>query len=61
MIRIANSILHYGKILTLEETIQKINSVTKEEVIRIANEILIDKELATITLGSKNKSVNKAA
>lgn len=61
MIRIANSILHYGKILTLEETIQKINSVTKEEVIRIANEILNDKELVTITLGSKNKSVNKAA
>jgi len=61
MIRIANSILHYGKILTLEETIQKINSVTKEEVIHIANEILNDKELVTITLGSKNKSVNKAA
>lgn len=61
MIRIANSILHYGKILTLEETIQKINSVTREEVIRIANEILNDNELVTITLGSKNKSVNKAA
>lgn len=61
MIRLANSILHYGKVLTLEESIQKIESVTKDELIQIANEVLNEKELITITLGSKNKSINKAA
>lgn len=61
MIRLANSILHYGKILSFEETIKKIESVSKEELIQIANEVLSEKELVTITLGSKNKSINKAA
>lgn len=61
MIRLANSILHYGKVLTLEETIKKIDSVTKDELIQVANEVLSQKELITITLGSKNKSINKAA
>jgi predicted Zn-dependent peptidase len=59
MIRLANSILHYGKVLTLEETIKKIDSVTKDELIQVANEVLSQKEL--ITIGSKNKSINKAA
>lgn len=61
MIRLANSILHYGRVLTLEESIQKIESVTKDELIQIADEVLNEKELITITLGSKNKSINKAA
>ncbi|WP_337872090.1 pitrilysin family protein [Ignavibacterium sp.] len=61
MIRLANSILHYGKVLTVEESIQKIESVTKDDIIQIANEVLNEKELITITLGSKNKSINKAA
>ncbi|MCX8105557.1 MAG: insulinase family protein [Ignavibacterium album] len=61
MIRLANSILHFGKILSLEETIKKIDSVTKEELIEIAKEVLSSKELITITLGTKNKSINKAA
>ncbi|MFN3695523.1 MAG: M16 family metallopeptidase, partial [Ignavibacterium sp.] len=61
MIRLANSILHYGKILSLEEIIKKIDSVTKDEITEIAKEVLSEKELITITLGSKNKSINKAA
>ncbi len=61
MIRLANSILHYGKILSIEEIIKKIDSVTKDEIIEIANEVLSQKEIVTITLGSKNKSINKAA
>lgn len=61
MIRLANSILHYGKVLSVEETIKKINSVTNEEIIEIAREVLSENELITITLGSKNKSINKAA
>ncbi len=61
MIRLANSILHYGKILSLEEIVAKIDSVTKDEIKEIAKEVLAEKELVTITLGSKNKSINKAA
>lgn len=61
MIRLANSILHYGKILSLEETIKKIDSITKDDLIEIAREVLSSKELITITLGTKNKSINKAA
>lgn len=61
MIRLANSILHYGKILSIEETIRKIDNITKESLIEIAQEVLSSKELMTITLGSKNKSINKAA
>lgn len=61
MIRLANSILHYGKILSLEETIRRIDGITKENLIEIAEEVLSSKELITITLGSKNKSINYAA
>ncbi len=61
MIRLANSLLHYGKILNIEETIAKIESVSKEDLISIAGEVLSEKELVTIILGSKNKSLNKAA
>lgn len=61
MIRLANSILHYGKVLTLEESIHKIESVTKDDIIQIAKEVLNEKEIVTITLGSKNKSIYKAA
>jgi predicted Zn-dependent peptidase len=61
MIRLANSILHYGKILSLEETIRRIDGITKENLIEIAGEVLSSKELITITLGSKNKSINYAA
>lgn len=61
MIRMATSILNYGRLVPVEEMMQKIESITIQDILRIANEVFDESGLTTITIKSKDKSVKKAA
>jgi predicted Zn-dependent peptidase len=61
MIRLANSILHYGKIVPIDEVLEKINKVSSEEILILANEVLNESTLSKIVICSKDNLVKKAA
>jgi predicted Zn-dependent peptidase len=61
MIRLANSLLHYGKIVPIEDILIKIDSVTSEDIQKLSNEVLNESTLSKIIIRSKDNSVNKAA
>jgi predicted Zn-dependent peptidase len=61
MIRMATSILNYGRLVPVEEMMQKIESVSSHDIQCIANEILDESGLTTITIKSSDKSIKKAA
>lgn len=61
MVRLANSIFHYGRVIPIEELLSKIDSVTIEEIINLSNEVLNESTLSKIIIRSKNKSIKKAA
>jgi predicted Zn-dependent peptidase len=61
MIRLANSLLHYGKIVPIEDILNKIDSVTSEDMQKLSNEVLNESALSKIIIKSKDNSVNKAA
>lgn len=61
MIRMATSILNYGRLIPVEELMSKIESVTNDDIIRVANEMLDESKLTTIIIRSSDKTVKKAA
>lgn len=61
MIRLANSILHYGKVIPIEEALNKINSVTIEDIFNISKEVFDEKKLSKIIICSKDNLNKKAA
>ena len=61
MIRLANSILHYGSVLPLEDLLVKIDSVTAEDLLKLSKEVLDENTLSRIIICSKDNSINKAA
>mgnify|MGYP005848084341 CR=1 FL=1 len=61
MIRLANSIYHYGKIISIEEILSKIDSVSSEEIQKLATEVLDESTLSKIVIRSKNNTIKKAA
>lgn len=61
MIRLANSLLHYGKIVPIEEILNKIDSVTSEDIQKLSNEVLNESTLSKIIICSKDNSIKKAA
>jgi len=61
MIRLANSLLHYGKIVPIEEILIKIDSVTSEDIQKLSNEVLNESTLSKIIICSKDNSIKKAA
>lgn len=61
MIRIANSILHYGKIIPIEDLLSKIDSVSAEDLLKISKEVLDENTLSRIVICSKDNLINKAA
>jgi len=54
MIRIANSILYFNRIVSLDEFLKKIDSVTVDDITSIANELLDEKKLSKVILTSNN-------
>ncbi len=61
MIRLANSLLHYGKIVPIEDILIKIDSVTSEDIQKLSNEVLNESTLSKIIICSKDNAVKKAA
>jgi predicted Zn-dependent peptidase len=61
MIRLANSILHYGKIVPIEDVLVKIDSVTSEDIQKLSSEVLNESTLSKIIICSKDNSIKKAA
>lgn len=54
MIRIANSFLYFNRVVSLDEFLKKINSVTVDDITLIANELLDEKKLSRVILTSNN-------
>jgi predicted Zn-dependent peptidase len=61
MIRLANSIYHYGKVVPVEFILEKIENVTTEDIYKLSREVLNESTLNTIVIRSKDNSVKKAA
>jgi len=55
MMRIANSILYYDKVLSIEDYISKIDKITSEDVQKTANELLNESKLIKVILKSESK------
>jgi len=55
MMRIANSILYYDKVLSVEDYISKIEKITSEDVQKTANELLNESKLIKVILKSDSK------
>ena len=55
MMRIANSILYYDKVLSVEDYLSKIDKITSEDVQRTANDLLHDSKLIKVILKSESK------
>lgn len=55
MMRIANSILYYDKVISVEEYLSKIDKITAEDVQRTANELLNESKLIKVILKSDTK------
>ncbi|MDY0081934.1 MAG: pitrilysin family protein [Ignavibacteriaceae bacterium] len=61
MIRLANSIYHYGKVVPVEYILNKIDSVSSDDIQKISAEVLNESTLSKIVIRSKNSSVKNAA
>jgi predicted Zn-dependent peptidase len=61
MIRMATSILNYGRLIPVEEMMQRIESVTAGDIIETANKMFDESELSRIIIRSKDNSIKKAA
>jgi len=55
MMRIANSILYYDKVFSVEEYLSKIEKITVEDVQKTANDLLNDSKLIKVILKSESK------
>jgi predicted Zn-dependent peptidase len=54
MIRMAQSELYYNRIKSIDEIIKEIDSVTPEEIIEMANDLLNESSITKIIIKSKN-------
>ncbi len=61
MIRMAQSELYHNRIKTTDEAIKSIDSVTREDVIESANELLCEESSVKIIIKSKNALLKSAA
>lgn len=55
MMRIANSILYYNKVFTVDDYLSKIEKITVEDVQKTARELLNDSKLIKVILKSETK------
>jgi len=55
MMRIANSILYYNKVVSLDEYLKKIDKISAEDVKKTANELLTESKLIKVILKSDVK------
>jgi predicted Zn-dependent peptidase len=61
MMRIGQSMIYYGKVRPMTETIRIIGNVTPKMIQELAHELLNESELVNVMLSAKNKLLKKAA
>ncbi len=61
MLRIAQSYIYFNKIKSVEETIEEINSVTKEKILELSNELFDESKFSKSIISSKNLLLHSAA
>ncbi|MFH1196401.1 MAG: pitrilysin family protein [bacterium] len=61
MLRIAHSIIHHNRIKEVEETIVEIDSVFGNDILKIAEEILVDDAFSRVIISTKDSSNRVAA
>lgn len=61
MIRIANSILYFNRVISIEEMVTKIDSITKEDILSQSHELLNENEMTRVIIKSKNVNAKNAA
>lgn len=61
MVRLANSMIYFDNIKSIEETIAEIDSVTTEDILEISNELLDENKMNKVVISSKNILLYSAA
>ena len=61
MMRIANSMLYFNRIIQINDYLYKIEKVTAEELQKIANDLLDERKLVKVILKSGNGKLKKVA
>jgi predicted Zn-dependent peptidase len=56
MSRLADLEIYFGEYFSLDETIKKIDAVTREEVLHLANQLFFDSKLTQIVIGPIKKT-----
>lgn len=54
MLGIGKSLINYGKVDSLNEVYKKVNKISSEELLQIANEVFNEKQLSILTFQAKN-------
>lgn len=60
MIRIANSMLYFNKIISVDELVEKIDTVTSDQLLQLSSQLLKEDELARLIIRAKNNSAKAA-
>lgn len=61
MLRIAQSVIYFNKIKSVEEIVNKIKAVTPEEILELSNELFENDALIRVILSPKNLLLESAA
>lgn len=61
MIRLANSVLYFDKVIDPEELLERIDAVTADDILKLANEYLNEDELTKVFVRSPKKQLKKVA
>lgn len=61
MVRLAQSMIYFNRIKTIDETIKIIRNTSRETILELANEIFEENSLKRVILSSKNLLLHKAA
>lgn len=61
MLRIAQSFIYFGKIKSVEEAIEEINSVSRDKILQLSNELFDETKFSKAIISSKNLLLHSAA
>ena len=61
MIRMANSLLYFNRIKTVEEFLDEVQAVTADDLLKISNELFDEKKLIKVILKSSDSKLSKVA
>ena len=61
MIRMAQSELYFGRVVPIDEVIKRVDAFTREDIIEIANELLLEDSFIKLIIKSKDTALKTAA